>query len=257
MLRLIILTFTAVLVQQSYAESFTFCLEDQANPPFIHGPNDWGQSDNGLFPDLVAIAAKEAGMDIQYIRRPWKRCQQSLKQGEVDALYAFIYTAERDQWAAFPKTKGQPDQRYAYLGNYKVFTHKNSSLNWDGTAFSDPQAMVQSIPGYVADQRLKAMQIMPQIELQPMQGLEMVSRGRIDGYVIDRLIGWELAHLLNIADSVKTIEQPFMEQPWYIAFSKQAYGHSRPEIEAFWTALEQARIRYSPTLEAKYIEVPE
>lgn len=245
----------ALLASLSFSADFTFCVEDQDNPPYQTGPEKWKSSDQGLVVDLVNLAADYSDNNISYIHRPWKRCQQELKNGAIDGVIAFIFTEERDQWVVFPKTEGVPDDRYSFLGEYRVFVHKDNELDWNGESFSDPFASVQSIPGYVADQKLRTMRILPKVELQPAKGLEMVSRGRIDGYVIDRLIGWEIAKKQGIKDELRAIETPFMSQAWYVAFSRKAFSQSEEDIERFWTILATVRDQYGPLLEQKYLSL--
>jgi len=233
-------------------DSFIFCIEDQDFPPFLIGSTTPSVGEGGLLPELVAIAADEAELSVGFITKPWKRCQVEVKEGISDGLFAFIYSDERDTWAAFPKQAGAPDDRFAFQSDYVIFTRQGSDVSWDGRKLAPRTAVVQSVPGYIADQLLQAMGFMPMMNLQPDKAFELIVQGRLDGYIVADVLGWRLAEKLGLANELSALPIPFMSQQWYVAFSKQAYAAHGNDIEAFWTALKKARIQHSAILLEKY-----
>ena len=236
---------------------FTLCYEDQHFPPFVLGTQVPSQElGNGILVDYILRAADEIGDNIRFVRLPWLRCQQAVKTGQVDGLFAFIYSEERDQWAAFPKTKGKPDQRFAHLSRYPIFVAKNSRLTWDGTTLLPNEAVVQSIPGYIADKELRNMGFKPIVNLQPKDALPLLASGRIDGYVMDELIGLALIKQLGLEEQITQLSVSFLEQPWYVAFSKQRYQQDAQSIEAFWSAMRIIREQAGQQIIDAYISTP-
>ena len=249
-----ILLWVALAANSSvFAKDFQFCLENQQVPPFLLGTADIVEGKNGIVGDLLFISSQTSNLPIKFNRRPWKRCIEELKHGKVDAVAAFVFSEDRDNWSAFPKTNGELDDRFFYQSNYMVFTYPGSQISWDGESMLPKTAKVQSIPGYVADQMLQDMGFIPSAPLQPKKALELVSRGLLDGFVMEALIGQTILNDLGLADKVIALETPFSSQYWYAAFSKQAYEERPEDIEAFWTALKAARIEHSKALFDLYL----
>lgn len=244
--------FGLLAAQLAYADDFLFCLENQHLAPFLIGTEEVIQNESGIIPDMFFLIAEKVETTINFERRPWKRCQAELAVGEVDALAAFIFNDDRDRWAAFPKTNGIPDDRYVYQSDYLIYTYPGSDISWDGNTLLPKTAKVQSIPGYVADQRLQAMGFEPVAQVQPNHALQLVARRLVDGFIVDRLVGSTLIKDLGLEGQVVPLEIPFMSQQWYAVFSKQAYAQQPDKIEEFWTALKAVRITHTKMLFERY-----
>lgn len=250
-LRILLLVAAANVVAD---EPIRVCYEDKDFPPFLLGNSEQQVEEAGMLPELIHRSAKTLGMTIEYQRLPWKRCLKAVERGEIDALFAVIYTDARDSWAAYPKTNGKPDGRYLYLSEYPVFVSSGSALRWDGTQFTPSKPMVQSVPGYVAEQRLIDMGMKPVLPLQPRDAMPVVAAGRIDGYVVERLIGQQILLDLGLEDQIKTLTEVFLAQPWYLAFSKQRYKTDSEKIEAFWDEIDRQRESQGEALKQKYLK---
>lgn len=234
---------------------FIICYENQHFPPFVLGATQEVPASGGVLIDYIRLAEEQLDQAVVFERLPWKRCQAEVQRGNIDALFATIYTDERDQWAAFPKTDNQPDQRYLYMARYPVFVPLSSTLTWDGQKFSTPYPQVQSVPGYVATLRLEAMGIKPMIPLQPKSALPMVASGRLDGFIVEELIGWSLVNELGLSAELQTLPIPFLEQPLYLAFSKQRYAEDNEAVERFWSALSTIRDKQGKQIQQRYREI--
>ena len=249
-----ILLFSAVLPAFAHESTYTLCYEDQPVPPFIVPFNgSIHELGNGIVMDYINLAANAVDMTVEYQSYPWKRCQLSLKNGSVDGAFVFVHDADRDNWAVFPKTDGKPDDRFVYLSQYVFFVGKETTLTWDGTALTPADALVQSVPGYVAESRLITMGFNPVVSLQPKEALPLVANGRLDGFVMDSVVGQTLVDQLGLTSKITTLPLPFMVQPWYVVFSKQHYREEAETIEAFWTALKLIREQQGEAITAQYM----
>jgi polar amino acid transport system substrate-binding protein len=251
--RFLVLIFVLILSKGFAAEPFVICYENENFPPFLLGTTQHKTVDAGILPDLIDLSAAQLGVEIEYQRLPWKRCLNSVERGEADALFAVIFTEPRDAWAAYPKTNGEPDSRYLYLSEYPVFVESSSTLQWDGELFNPVKPMVQSVPGYVAEQRLVEMGISPMLPLQPQEAMPMVAAGRIDGYVVERLIGQQILADLELTERITTLPTAFLAQPWYLAFSKTRYAADGATIEALWNEIERQRQQVGESLQRRYL----
>ena len=239
-------------MQNVSADELLFCLEDQNFAPFVIGVDVPEEGYWGIVPDLMMLTSIAIDRPIRFERKPWKRCQAEVKQGETDALAVFIYTEERAKWSVFPRTDSVLDDRYLYQSDYLIFTYPGSNITWDGKTLLPKSATIQSVPGYVSDQRVQAMGFKPMASLQATNALKLIARQQLDGYILDAVVGKTLLKELALEDSVETIELPFMSHYWYIAFSKQSYAARADDIEAFWTALRTVRITESQNIFKRY-----
>jgi polar amino acid transport system substrate-binding protein len=248
--RLLILLMLCPLAR---ADSIQFCFEDQPYLPYLSDPSV--ASDNkGLLVDLVEAAASMQGISISLERMPWKRCLRSLEQGTIDAAFAIIWTQERDQLFAYPMSNsGVPDSSMRiWRARYEVFAHEDMPLQWDGSTFSNVRYGLSAPKGYVAREKLESKGLLYENELNPDRGFKLVSLQRLDGYIVEKLIGLEALKRLNI-DNVKIrFEQPYMQSDWFVAFSKQKYAQNKQLVETFWQQLRKARNDNETKLIEKY-----
>lgn len=242
-----------VLCPLTRADSIQFCFEDQPYLPYLSDPSQ-ESGNKGLLVDLVEATASLQGVPISLERMPWKRCLRSLEQGTIDAAFAIIWTEERDQLFAYPMSKsGVPDSsKRLWKARYEVFTHKDMPLQWDGSTFTNVQYGLSAPKGYVAREKLASKGLLYDKELNPDRGFKLVSLQRLDGYIVEKLIGLEALKRLNI-DNVKVrFEQPYMQSDWFVAFSKQKYAKNKQLVETFWQQLRKTRADNETKLIEKY-----
>jgi len=235
------------------ADSIQFCFEDQPYLPYLSDPS-LASDNKGLLVDLVEEAASLQGLSISLERMPWKRCLRSLEQGTVDAAFAIIWTQERDQLFAYPMSKpGVPDSSMRlWRASYEVFAHEDMSIHWDGSTFTNVRYGLSAPKGYVAREKLESEGFLHDKELNPDSGFKLVSLQRLDGYIVEKLIGLEALKRLKI-DNVKIrFEQPYMQSDWFVAFSKQKYAQNKQLVETFWQQLRKARTDNETKLIEKY-----
>ncbi len=71
---------TIALISHGNKSSITACFTDWA--PFSYLEN--GQA-KGFSIDIYKAVTERAGLNVQFVHRPWKRCKQDLESGRVDA----------------------------------------------------------------------------------------------------------------------------------------------------------------------------
>lgn len=217
------------------------CYENSEMQPYTHG--DDVSPEPGFLPDLIEQASKESNLNLVFYRRPWGRCMLDLEQGQAEGIFPLIWTAEREQWAAFPQlaTGGLDPERYLWEGSYSIFVRYGSNLRWDGERFSQLKNGVAAPFGYVAQQRLNQLGIPGPQHISVEKGLALVALKRLDGYVVDSLIGKYLIHKYGLNNDLTTLRVPFMSSKWYLALSKHFVRHHPDHAQELWTALEKIR----------------
>lgn len=236
--------------------TWVVCYEDQEFLPFIKGAQEVPDENAGVLVDLVRSVALQNNIKLHLIRRPWKRCKAEVKNGKADALFAFIYTPQREQWVQFPMSNDEPDDRYIYQSDYPIFVHKESLLSFDGKAFNRPDATILSVPGYVATEKLVSMGYAQVMGVQPLKGLELVAKKRIDAYIVEQNISRQILGSHDWGVNVITLPKTFLSRKWYIAFSKQRYVKDKTKVEQFWSGVKKARLTEMKSYMQKYLSTP-
>ena len=236
-------------------KAMTVCYENERYWPYISSADTETSELPGLLVELVVVTAERLKIDLELQRMRWKRCLENLEQGLIDAAFAMIWTKERDSRYAFPKTEdGVIDHsRALWQGDYSVFVYKDSQLNWNGQTFSGVKYGLSAPPGYVAYRKLEQLGVLYQSELRPQNGLKMVSMGRLDGYVIERLIGNWMIREQGLENVNERFEQSFMHDYWFIPFSLEFRQNFPGFDQLFWDELATVRMEQQERLVEKYL----
>jgi len=177
-----------------------------------------------------------------------------VQQGELDAMLAIGWTKERDESLIYPMDEQRQlrvNQRI-WLSEYVVFTHKGSVLEWDGAVFQGLEFGIGTPQGYVSEQQLRQVDALSPNSVTLEQGLTLVSLGRLDGYVIEQQIGWQVAKKLGLEAKLKTLPRPLLELPWYVAFSPLYFQGNAEQVNRFWQALEAQRVQHVDAIKSRY-----
>jgi polar amino acid transport system substrate-binding protein len=232
-------------------QQITVCYEDRDYPPYVYAKSD-NKSDVGLLVDIVIRAAEKTGVAIELIRRPWSRCQMLVNENKADALFAMIKTPERIQLFAFPE-----DHTYSLLKvNYPIFFQKNGEfdnaqtliglgngeLNFNVDYYQKKKLYGLSAPlGYVVYQYIHDNQIASSYDYTLDDGMHAVAIGRLDGYIVERLIGQHYLSTHSLEDSVFSSDVIVKRDDWYIPFSNEFYLNNTELVKVFWRNIQIAR----------------
>lgn len=249
-----------LLLLATKAEALVLCHEDKAFWPYLPDPAKPIEGKPGLLLDLIRNAAEDINLDVQFEAMPWKRCLANLETGKIDAAFAVIWTEGRDLKFRFPKPKRHTESsafetdhsRALWFAEYPIFTKVGSDLLWDGERFSNVKYGLSGPPGYVVHKRLKDMGVLYESDLLPSRGLHLVSIDRLDGYVLERLIGSHILGRLQVSSVVTPFARNFMRSAWFLPVSNAFYEQQPNVAEALWDALQESRIELEHSLEEKY-----
>lgn len=253
---------TAIASTQPPEEKLTvmrICYEDENNFPFITESNADNNQDNalgqrGTLADLIIIAADQLNLPVNMIRKPWKRCLKNLELGRVDAIFAAIWTSKRDDLGVFPKTEGSidPKQRL-WRAEYPIFTAKQTNLQWRDGQLSGLQFGISAPLGYIAHEKLNQLSVLPKNNLTPKEGLTLVAKGRLDGYVVEKHIGMYLINQLGLAHKISRLPEDFMQMDWFMPVSHQWY-QQHPELTLqLWKAISDVREHQGDAIFNRYL----
>ena len=222
------------------AEPLTLCVEDAPQRPWTL------PTVAGLSIDLLREVAKRRHEQFQFVVRPWRRCLEDLRVGEIDAVVGGAATAERSAYARYPMgDDGQPDpQRALYADRYDVYKRRDSTGHWDGkvlTLPARPTILVQR--GYVVADLLRSRGFAIDERASSAQD---ALRHLTDNYFDIAIIQASEANMEfrgNAAfhDQLVREATPYFEAPMYLMVSHPSYGRNPKRIEQIWHAIGAVR----------------
>jgi len=196
----------------------------------------------------ITHASEVMGYKAMFVEQPWRRCMLMAKNNTVDGVMASVWKQERSLWMQYPLNEaGQADtQRRAWISYYSVFVAPDSSLAWDGHQFSGIKHGIGSPLGYVLAERLEALGVLNKHVNSAEAGFQLIARGRLDGFVIDRSVGFSHIEAMQLHEKVVPLPIVFSKQNLYIPLSKKFYLADPQRGERFFDLVADY---YSQTLQ--------
>lgn len=250
MIRKITLTF--LLCYSALGTDLSFCYEFNDYYPFTNKKNKINGP--GIIIEIINEAAKKSGLNVVAYRSSWKRCKEDLRNGRADITAAMIWTKKRSEWAVFPMKNGTVDtDKFLWKARYMIHTGSSSRVQWDGAKLGPSGVKISAPEGYVAYKLLDDIGVLPNEKFKAAQAMKLVSINRLDGFVIDELIGRNLLKNLGLEKSVTTLDKPFLETLWYAALSRKFKKQSPEKAISFHNQIEIVRKEMKEALVKKYI----
>lgn len=216
---------------------FRLCSMDVDYPPYARVDG------TGHLQYLLLQAARGLGVELERRIAPRRRCVEELKAGLVDGMIG-AYSAERDEYAAFPMAGNGPDQKKAMAEpRYYLYRRKGASLEWDGQRLSgmgEGRIGVESGFTFIIE-RLQQLGVAYDDGSKALEpNIAKLAAGRLDG-----VIGMELeADQLVAARYQGRIERaarPFEQTPLYLMLSRQFHAQYGRFADHYWQALADYR----------------
>jgi len=246
-MKLLSKTFLLFIINLSIcAKPFLVCYEDTNFFPY----NANGDQNQVLTPVIKTIseAVSNIGFKADFIRTSWSRCLKDIKDNKVDALLTSLWSKKREEIAVFPKKNpDQADSEYRILqADYKVYTLKNSSLEWDGKTFSGVKQGIGAPKNYIAAKMLQEMKLLKETNLKVKQSFELMLKGRLDAYIVLEEVGEITLKDFKERDSIKTLDKNFLTDYLYIPVSHKFNNEYPEKTQQFFKELAKAREKYMP-----------
>lgn len=244
--------FLFLILQTTFAMDLRVCYESSPYYPYLN--EDQSGRAPGILVEIIEEATKHIDINLVLYRSSWKRCLTDLKRGLADGIFAAIWSSEREEWASFPKDKnGKLDvNRFLWKVNYKVHVRKDSKITWNGKQFSKSDIKVSAPRNYIAFDLLEKLNVVPRIYYKASQGLRLVAKKRLDGFVIEEKIGKNLLRKHGLTKDVVPLKNNFFEAIWYLPLSKKFYKKHSEIAEKLFTAINDSRVNLKEDLVKKY-----
>ena len=220
----------------SNLQHIKICYEASHNPPYINSNID-SKTPSGILIDLIQQSAKALDWEITLYTNSWIRCQNDVKEGRAQAIFPMVSTPQRRQEYVFPPVK-QAKNWYMWRGQYPVFTSAEKVFDKDNYQV---KYGIGAPLGYVVWHKLKEKNWLSTHQYQPEEGFKMLALNKLDGYIVDRLVGLNIIKKYNLADTVHINQGPFLDALWYVTFNQEFYQYNQPQIHQFWQAMANMR----------------
>lgn len=227
-----------------------FAAEDKdLYPTYLGSGTDTLAEKPGVTVELIRLVAKDIGIEPVFVRAPWRRCMELLKEGEVDAVINGSYSSARTEFGAFPMQGEKPDDaRKSHVWTYTLYRKKGTQVAWDGSKFSNVDGPLGTPLGYSIVADLKKMNLEVDKSGDGESNLRKLSAGRIAGAVLLREATDPL--LKSFADV--ELQSPVTAKSYFIMLSHQLVKKDPAFAEKFWTRFAEIRASKLAEVSAKY-----
>lgn len=182
----------------------------------------------GVDVEVTKWVLSQMGYEVRMHFVPWKRAVQMTKNGEADALLDVGYNEERENYFYYP------DEPINFSATTLFCRRCDRTLPARLSTMRGKRIVINRGYSYAGD-----FDESPHVTLVKVdefaQGMKLVSLGRADFYVVNRLVGAYIAHSLGLEDIYPIDENLSDANPVYLAFSRQ--GQHADLAQAFSKAL--------------------
>jgi len=205
--------------------------------------------------EMMQMAAKELGVELELTRLSNKRVLDGLKDGSIDGAISYSFSKERAEFAKYPMKGDAPDgERRVSTLTYIIYKAKGGGVNWDGKAFQNLDKAIGANSGYsVVGDLKKAGAEVEEANATDINFKKLVAT-RIAGYAAQDIVAdGYLATAPDVAAAVEKVATPFIQKDYFLLFSHQ-FTAANPELtEAMWTKLGALRTKHEAELLKKYV----
>jgi polar amino acid transport system substrate-binding protein len=180
-----------------------------------------------------------------YSPKPWKRCINELRLGQVDGVIGAADSIERRAWSRIPQLPdGREDPARALFEDAAlVFLRVGGQGSWDGQELAAPGKLVIVQSGYLVAQQLRDKGYLAHDSVKAAaDALRMLASGSYDVAILQ---GLEASRLVREDPRFKgRIQQaalPYATVHLHLMVARATYERDPQRIEAIWQAIGTAR----------------
>ncbi|KFI09861.1 hypothetical protein IX95_22135 [Vibrio sp. B183] len=230
----------ALLSFSTNSQTIVIAYSNDAFPPYIVGTGTVPDKDRpGVTIETLTHIAEHLGLEVVFKRAPWSRVLSMAKNNRVDAVFHASYKAERAVYLAYPMVGEQPDKaKYLKRQRYFLYRRKGTHVyNHEGD-IHDLQGAIGTVTRYAVVDSLRYQGLDVREVSDARKGLELLSKGRLGGWVGLESINDELLSTTPFFGNVEKVALPVLDQSSYLAFTKTFYEKNEPLAQLFWAHVE-------------------
>lgn len=231
-----------------------------ADPPTIRLCQDsedvypWTLSSRpGLNNILLKIVEAKVGVEFTVTSLPWKRCQEEMKFGNVDGMFAISFLPERLEFSVYPMHGNEPDMSKSLMTDgYSLYRRRgDDNVKWNGKEIS-VNGLIGVQRGYSAIVQLQKLNAKVDAASSSIEdNMRKLMAGRVAALALRTNEGDSiLAFRREYGGKIEKMQMPLVEKPYYLVFSKGFAAARDKQMRDIWESIES--VRSSP--EYKVIE---
>jgi polar amino acid transport system substrate-binding protein len=249
---LLILLVVMLFSASAHAQRLRLGYSDVENFPYQMGNGQAPAAPPGLAVELIREAARDIGLDAQFVRMPAVRLLVATQTGEIDGSFIFSFKEERLAQVVYPIKDGKPDRsRRITTINYSFYKKSGSPVHWDGKALAgltEPVGVNSSFS--IADDLKKMGIVVDDSGKSTAQNFGKLRLGRIGAYATLEDSADAFLARQHSADIVK-LTPPITSRDYYLVFSRK-FVDSGDYAQRLWTRIAELRDRRTPALMQNY-----
>ena len=192
------------------------------DPPFTFVDDQNNGHIQGISVDIARAIFKELKCELKLSKMPWARALESLKFGHIDLISGAFNTDERQSFAHFSSINEHSPNI--------LFLRTGEEEKWQLTSLADItkhsfKLGVQIDVSYSSEFESLKKQVEFAKQLHPVSNREslwkMLSLGRIDGVIADKVTGLIELKKLKLSDNIGPSSLIISNEPAFFAFSKK------------------------------------
>ncbi len=223
------------------AETIKACADDR--PWLPHTTPD--KKNPGTMQVLVDKAVSENKHTFESVILPWKRCQEEVKKGQIQAMIGAGFVPFNREFADFPMAGADADAKRA-LGAARVVLVRQvgKGADFDGKKFINvtQQVGVPSGTKVILDKVVELGAKADDGAKTDEQNISKLLLGRLD---LVAAYDTDVEALMKgkYAGKIEVIKQPLIETHYYLAFSKAYAEKNKSSVEAIWKSIEAHNVK--------------
>lgn len=173
----------------------------------------------GILVDLLNEAFKRAGYTVEIQLMPWARCQEEVKNGDIDGIFSVFITAERQKYLTYTN-------EVLITQVQAFFVPVDSEITFDGDlrklASKSIGIINQTSYGPKLDAALKGGLFNRIDQAQSIESnIQKLLAGHIDLIPSYRHVVLSTAKKLGVTDKIKQLSPDIEAIPSYLAFTQR------------------------------------
>lgn len=169
----------------------------------------------GILVEIVQNLFKQSNVPLKLKFYPFKRALEQTKKGDLDGLFNFYKTKERERHFDYTKP---------VIKNPLVFFAKKGSIVEYKNVKSLKGLKVGVMRGYTYGKKFDQSKIFKKHQSNSHQNsFKMLEKGRIDLYPCDKFVGIHIAKKMKILNKFKILPVPLKVMNGHIGFTKNKH----------------------------------
>ena len=194
----------------------------------------------GTIGELVAAAARESGVEVEYQPASLARCRAEVALNLVHGFPMTPFLPEALPFAAYPMRGGAPDPARAVIhARIMLYRRIGAAATWNGKRIDGLARPVLVAAGSVAIQSTLNKAGVPMDDNAKSLDINfakmLAGRGELAAGFEEE--GRQLLRLPRYAGRIEMLRQPLLERSYYLAISRDYYKRNGPAVERMWNAI--------------------